>query len=54
MLRNNSPAYIDSNINMDTKAKSNPDEDMTDKNLLKENSRINIEDLFQQFQDPTI
>ena len=46
LLGDNSFAYIDSNIDMDTKAKSNSDEDMTGNNLLKENSGINIEDLF--------
>ncbi len=48
-----SPAHINSNIDMDTEAKSNPDEDMTSNNLLEENFRINIEDLFQQVQDQT-
>ncbi len=46
-LGNDSPAHINSNIDMDTEAKSNPDEDMTGVNLLEENSGINIENLFQ-------
>ncbi len=46
-LVDDSPAYINSDINIDTKAKSNPNEDMTSHNILEENSRINIEDLFQ-------
>ncbi len=45
-LGDNSPAHIDSDIDMDTEAKSNPDEDMISNNLLEENSGINIEDLF--------
>ncbi len=52
-LGDGSSVHIDSNINMDTEAKSNPDEDMTDDNLLEENSGINIEDLFQQVRDQT-
>ncbi len=48
LLGDNSPAHTDSNIDMDTKVKSNPDEDMTSNNFLEENSGINIEDLFQQ------
>ncbi len=51
LLGDNSPAHIDSNINIDTKAKSNPDENMTDNNLLEKNSGINNEDSFQQVQD---
>ncbi len=51
LLGNNSHAYIDSNIDMDTEAKLNLDKDMTGDNLLKENSGINIEDLFQQVRD---
>ncbi len=46
LLGNNSPTHIDSNIDMDTKVKSNPDKDMIGDNLLKENFGINIEDLF--------
>ncbi len=52
-LSDNSLAHIDTNIDMDTEAKSNPDEDMTGNNLLEENSGINIEDLFQQVRDQT-
>lgn len=48
LLDDDSPTYINSNIDMDTEVKSNSDEDMTSKNLLEKNSRINIEDLFQQ------
>ncbi len=46
LLGDNSPTHIDSDINIDTEAKSNPDEDMTGDNLLKKNSGINIKDLF--------
>ncbi len=46
-LGDESPAHIDSNIDMDTETKSNPDQDMTGDNLLEENFGINIEDLFQ-------
>ncbi len=46
-LNDDSPAHIDSDIDMDTEANSNPDEDITGDNLLEENSGINIEDLFQ-------
>ena len=51
LLGNNSPAHIDSNIDMDTETKSNPDKDITSKNLPEEKSGINIEDLFQQVRD---
>ncbi len=47
LLDDNNPAHIDSNIDMDTKAKSNFDEDLIGDNLLEENSGINIENLFQ-------
>ncbi len=47
LLDDDSPTYIDSNINIDTKAKLNSVEDMTSDKLLEENSEINIEDLFQ-------
>ena len=53
LLDDNSPLYINNNIDINTKATSNPDEDMTSNNLLKKNSRINIEDLFQWVQDQT-
>ena len=46
-LSNNSLIYINSNINMDSKAKLNFDENMTNNNLLEKNSGINIKDLFQ-------
>ncbi len=52
-LGDNSPVHIDSDIDMDTEAKSNFDEDITDDNLLEEKSGINIEDLFQQIRDQT-
>lgn len=42
--------YADGNIDMDVKAKSNPDKNMTgknDDNLCKDDSVINIEELFQ-------
>ncbi len=45
-LGDNSPTRSDSNINMDTKTRSNFYEDMTSNNLLEKNSGINIEDLF--------
>lgn len=40
LIANDSPAYIDSNINIDTKVKLNLDEDMTGNNLLKKNYGI--------------
>ncbi len=46
LLGNDSFAHIDSNIDIDTKANPNPDEGITGNNLLKENSGINIENLF--------
>lgn len=46
LLGNDSPAYIDSNINIDTKAKLNLNKNMTGNNFSEENYRINIEDLF--------
>ena len=48
LLNDNSSVYINSNININIEAKSNPDKDMTGNNFLKENSGINIKDLFQQ------
>ena len=45
-LNDNNPAYIDSNINMDIKVKSNPNENITNNNFLEKNFKINIEDLF--------
>lgn len=53
LLGDNSLAHINSDIDMDTEAKSNPDKDMISSNLLEENSEINIEDLFQQVWDQT-
>lgn len=53
LLGDNSPIHINSNIDIDTKAKLNLDKDITDENLLKKNSGINIEDLFQQVRDQT-
>lgn len=47
LLSDNSLVYIDSNIDKNTKVKSNFDKDMTGDNLLKKNFGINIEDLFQ-------
>ena len=47
LLDDNNPVHINSNINIDIKAKSNFDKNMTSGNLLKDNSKINIEDLFQ-------
>ncbi len=41
-LDDNSPAHINSDIDMDTEANSNPNEDMTSDNLLEENSGINV------------
>lgn len=54
LLGNNNPVYIDSNINIDIKTKSNLDEDMTDSNLLEELFGINIKNLFQQVRDQTV
>ncbi len=54
LLDDDSSAHINSNINLNTEVNSNSDEDMTGDNFLKENSGINIEDLFQQVQDKTI
>lgn len=53
LLDNNNPVYINSNIYMNTKTKSNLDQDMTNYNFLEKNFRINIKNLFQQFRDQT-
>lgn len=48
--------YIDDNVDMDTKAKSNLDENMTSKNdddLCKNNPVTNIKELFQQVWNQT-
>ena len=47
LLSDNSPTYIDNNINRDTKAKWSFDKDIIGNNHLKKNFRINIEDLFE-------
>ena len=47
-LGDDNPLHMDSNINMDTKVKSNPSENKTGGNFLEETSRISIENLFQQ------
>ena len=47
---------IDSDVDIDTEANSNPDNNMTsknDKNFCKNDPMIKIEDLFQQVQDQT-
>lgn len=46
LLNDNNLALINRNIDIDTKAKLNLNEDITNSNFHKENSRINIEDLF--------
>lgn len=49
LLSNNN--YVDNNVDIDAKAKSNLDENMTGNNnndLFKKHSMINIEKLFQQ------
>lgn len=40
LLHDNNLIYIDNNINIDTKAKLNPDKEMTSDNLYKKNSEI--------------
>ncbi len=45
-LGDNNPTYVDSNIDIDIEAKSNPDKDMIGNNFLEENSGINIKDPF--------
>ncbi len=52
-LTDDSPTHIDSDIDIDTEVKSNPNDDMTGDNLLEENSGINIKDLFQQVRNQT-
>lgn len=47
LLGDNNSTYIDSNNDMDIKIKSNLDKHMTSGKLLKKNSGINVEDLFQ-------
>lgn len=47
LLGTNSFIYIDNNIDIDIKVKSNSNKDMTNNNLFEKNSRINIKDLFQ-------
>ncbi len=46
LLNDNNLAFINRNIDIDTKAKLNLNEDITNSNFHKENSSINIEDLF--------
>lgn len=48
LLGDKNLAHINSNINMDTKAKLNLDKDMSGGNFLEKNFGINIENLFQQ------
>lgn len=52
-LNNNNLTYINNNIDINTKTKSNSDKDIIDSNFLKKNSKINIENVFQQVQDQT-
>lgn len=47
LLADDNLALIDSNSNIDIKAKSNTDKEMTGNNLHKVNFEINIKDLFQ-------
>lgn len=47
LLNGNIFIYIHSNINIDTKAKSNLGKDMINNNLLEKNFGINIENLFE-------
>ena len=54
LLGDKNLTYINRNINIGTKAKSNSSEDIASSNLFEKNSEINIEDLFQQVQDLTI
>lgn len=54
LLSNNNLAHIDNKTNIDTKAKFNLNKDITDSNLYKKNSKMNIEELFQQVRDQTI
>lgn len=42
----NNPIHVNSNINIDNKAKFNPDKKITGNNSHEKNSKINIEDLF--------
>lgn len=46
LLSDNNLVHIDSNIDIDTKAKSNHDEDMIGNKLLEENPGINIKNMF--------
>lgn len=46
LLGNNNFAYVNNNINMDNKAKSNFHEEITGNNSYMKNFKINIEDLF--------
>lgn len=51
LLDDNNSAHIDSNIDINLEAKSNFDKNITGGNLLKDNSEINIEHLFQRVWD---
>lgn len=51
LLGNNNLAYINSDIHINTKVKSNLDENMTGDNLHKKYSEMNIKNLFQQIRD---
>lgn len=54
LLSDNNFAHIDNDTNIDTEAKFNFNKDITNSNLYKKNSGINIKELFQQVRDQTI
>ena len=53
LLSDNNSAYINSNIHIDTKVKSNPDKNIIGGKFLEKNFRINIKDLFQYIRNQT-
>ena len=54
LLNNKNLAHINSNIDIDIKAKLNLNKDMTNSKFYEENSEINIKDLFQHVHDQII
>lgn len=50
LLGNNNLAYIDNNINMDTKVKSNLDNDITGNNLIKKTLKSILKTCFNRFK----
>lgn len=54
LLGNKNPVHINSNIDIDIEAKLNLNKNITNGNLYKENSEINIKNLFQYVQDQII